>query len=472
MTDSLDLLPLAAAAAVILTATFFIRRYLRLRHIPGPFLASFSDLWLANKYWTGTQYRTLIQELHAKYGPVVRWGPTRVSFASPASIQEIYLNKPVFPKAEAYSPLTLFSNGKEIPSILAIRDEKRVSTIKRHMTGGFSQASFLKQEPQIDHVLVQFLDALKKVEDDVIPISTMLRWWSFDTINRVAFSDDLGFLKAGGTDIGGVFLGARLRFERWKTWYALPKLERLIYKNPIVSRLPSSNKNILVGLAMKRVQERQNDDEKALDKDLIGRFLAANRNHPEAVTKTDVLGLTISTIHAGSDTTAASSTMVLVNLLRTPKALSRLQEEIIAANLPVPPPFEQINSLPYLEASIQESMRVLSISPSSHPRQVPAEGATICGVWIPGGTEVSPSLPNIEMSSEIFGSNPELFQPERWLDADEKTSRSMEKHMMAFSKGSRICTGQHLAKIEMKKLFAALLTTWNVSQSAPGKVSG
>lgn len=84
--------------APIVSLVFVLVRYRRLRHIPGPLLPSLTDLWLQSKVWRGTNTAKIVPELHQKYGPVVRWGPNRVSFASPAAILDIYSTRDIFPK--------------------------------------------------------------------------------------------------------------------------------------------------------------------------------------------------------------------------------------------------------------------------------------------------------------------------------------------------------------------------------------
>lgn len=88
------------SAALVLTTFVFVlaRRYLRLRHISGPFFAKLTDFWYAIKIWRGEEYYDFIQDLHSTYGPVVRWGPNRVSFAQPEAIPAIYGTRNVLPK--------------------------------------------------------------------------------------------------------------------------------------------------------------------------------------------------------------------------------------------------------------------------------------------------------------------------------------------------------------------------------------
>jgi len=68
-----------------------------LRDIPGPFLAKFTNLWRLIETWKGHHERTM-QDLHHRYGPVVRTGPNIVSLTDPDAIEGIYGVKADLPK--------------------------------------------------------------------------------------------------------------------------------------------------------------------------------------------------------------------------------------------------------------------------------------------------------------------------------------------------------------------------------------
>lgn len=74
------------------------RRHHNLRHVPGPFLASVTDAWLSWRVWRGEYFIEIVADLHKTYGPVVRTGPNRVSFAHHEAIPEIYGTSKVYPK--------------------------------------------------------------------------------------------------------------------------------------------------------------------------------------------------------------------------------------------------------------------------------------------------------------------------------------------------------------------------------------
>lgn len=84
----------ATAIVIFLTAAvvlqFLLQRYQSgLITVPGPFLASLSNLYRFRLVWLeDVSDRSL--RLHRKYGPLLRLGPNYVSASSPESVQAIY----------------------------------------------------------------------------------------------------------------------------------------------------------------------------------------------------------------------------------------------------------------------------------------------------------------------------------------------------------------------------------------------
>jgi hypothetical protein len=68
-----------------------------LSDVPGPFLASITELWLFFHVWN--QKGTTEYELHRKYNsPILRLGPNILSFSNVEAVRTIYGYKPVFTK--------------------------------------------------------------------------------------------------------------------------------------------------------------------------------------------------------------------------------------------------------------------------------------------------------------------------------------------------------------------------------------
>lgn len=64
-------------------------------------------------------------------------------------------------------------------------------------------------------------------------------------------------------------------------------------------------------------------------------------------------------------------------------------------------------------------------------RYIPPEGTTICGVKLPGGTNVSVTAPVVHMDKTVYGEDTADFRPERWLDASPDRLKMMERSFLA-----------------------------------------
>lgn len=79
---------------------------------------------------------------------------------------------------------------------------------------------------------------------------------------------------------------------------------------------------------------------------------------------------------------------------------------------------------------------------------------TLCGVSLPAGTAVGFNATAMMRRKDIFGQDPEVFRPERFLECDEKTKMNMIHTVeLAFGYGRWMCLGKSLALIELNKIF-------------------
>lgn len=104
---------------VALGAYILYWRYIHpLAKYPGPFLASLTDIWQSYQFLTLRQPYHLT-ELHERYGPIVRYGPDKLSITEEAAIPAIYQKGARFmPKTEFYD-----AYGAAHPNVFGMRDE-------------------------------------------------------------------------------------------------------------------------------------------------------------------------------------------------------------------------------------------------------------------------------------------------------------------------------------------------------------
>ena len=96
---------------------------------------------------------------------------------------------------------------------------------------------------------------------------------------------------------------------------------------------------------------------------------------------------------------------------------------------------DRLNALPYLDAVVNEALRLGSPFPGL-PRVVPAEGAVLDNVFVPGGTVVGVPAYAQEIAEENFWPEPLAFKPQRWLPGGLGPGSYVNKSaIMTFSYG-------------------------------------
>ena len=102
-----------------------------------------------------------------------------------------------------------------------------------------------------------------------------------------------------------------------------------------------------------------------------------------SLTEEEIEALMSVTLLAGSEATATSLLSIMPDLLLTPTALLRLTNEIRTTfNEDSETTMDSVANLPYLDAIINESLRLGSSVPGILSRFVPYPGAVICGYWL------------------------------------------------------------------------------------------
>ncbi|KAL2678701.1 hypothetical protein Neosp_009452 [[Neocosmospora] mangrovei] len=148
-------------------------------------------------------------------------------------------------------------------------------------------------------------------------------------------------------------------------------------------------------------------------------------------------------IVAGSDTTATTLTYLIWSVCRDVKVKQTLVLEL--NKLPADFDDNDLRSLPYLNAVIDETLRLYAAAPSALPRVVPHGGSTLAGYYLPQDTVVSTQAWTLHRDLTLFP-NPERFDPSIWLEA----TKEMRDRVMPFGGGARVCIGKHLARMELR----------------------
>lgn len=183
--------------------------------------------------------------------------------------------------------------------------------------------------------------------------------------------------------------------------------------------------------------------------DILSLLLAVRDEAGESLSEQEILEQLLTFVVAGHETTATTLAWALYELHRSPAALARLQSDIGA--LGATPAPEALSRLPYLEAVINETMRLHLPIPIVQRRLV--RDFELKGHALPAGTMVGVA-PYLAHHREETFAEPFTFRPERF---EERTYSPFE--FMPFGGGARRCIGAAFASYEMKLVLATLLGT-------------
>src|SRR5690348_8105258 len=92
-------------------------------------------------------------------------------------------------------------------------------------------------------------------------------------------------------------------------------------------------------------------------------------------------------------------------------------------------------------------------------KEVPPEGDTIDGIFVPGGTRIGHNTLGIMRRQDIFGDDVDLFRPERWLNiSPEKRQEMVQTTELVFGYGRWGCSGKPVAFLELNKVYVEVCT--------------
>lgn len=160
---------------------------------------------------------------------------------------------------------------------------------------------------------------------------------------------------------------------------------------------------------------------------------------------------------AGSDTTSMAVQSTLLAIILNPRVYQALKSEIkaivAAKQVTCPIRDSEARKLCYLQACVFEGLRKFPPLSQLREREVPPEGDVINGHRIPGGTFIGLNAWGTQLDV-VFGDDPEVFRPERWLTTDQNQLKAMHQTLeLVFGHGSTKCLGMPMAMMELNKMI-------------------
>ncbi|KAI1336067.1 BcABA1, cytochrome P450 monooxygenase [Xylariaceae sp. FL0016] len=480
---SMNPIPLITGILLLTYLVYAGRSYRRLSHIPGPTLASLSYLYLLRVARSGRQWQ-VFRALPSQYNSsLVRVGPNELSTSDPEVLRKINGARSTYERDPWYLAARFDPHHDNVFTLLRAGPHDR---FKARIAGAYGGRETPALEPGIDLQIRALVDLLQRrcACDDgppssekgaksftLVEFAELSSYFSMDVITKAAFGEEFGYLKTD-SDIYGFLAGVR------ETWPALavaldwPALRAVLFSKPYLRWFGAKTTDVgglgkLMGVAEEVVAKRFSAHAEQ-QKDMLGSFISHGLTEQECATEALFM------IIAGFENTSTVIRQTMLYLMSTPTVYEKfkdvIRETIRDGKASWPIKYEEARRLPYLQAIIYEGLRMRPPAPGLYPKSVPPEGDEINGMFIPGGTAIGMNTGAIMQSTELFGSDAELFRPERFMEVDEVTRAEMERNVeLVFGHGRWMCAGKPVAFMELFKVFFELMRAFDFQLANPMK---
>ncbi len=181
--------------------------------------------------------------------------------------------------------------------------------------------------------------------------------------------------------------------------------------------------------------------------DVLSLLLRARDEDDEPMTDVELRDELMTLLLAGHETTATGLAFAFDLLLRNPRVLARLREELIAGDDT------------YLDAVVTETLRLRPVIDAN--ARTLTKPRTIGGWDLPAGIRVYPAIAVVHMREDLYPQSHE-FRPERFIDSEAESYA-----WLPFGGGIRRCIGASLAQAEMAEVIRTVVSSVDLQPTRP-----
>ncbi|KJZ69727.1 hypothetical protein HIM_10896 [Hirsutella minnesotensis 3608] len=162
-----------------------------LRSYPGPLGARISDLWFSSQIAPKRRAFETIQQLHQRYGPFVRIGPSALAITHPEAVETLFGSKSKCIKGDWYD-----GSASIFVTLHSTRQKEVHAPWRRLWSGAFGAQQLRGYEQRIAQVpeklIARFQDSAKT--QDALDVTELFSYFNFDVMSDLAFGHSLGTL--------------------------------------------------------------------------------------------------------------------------------------------------------------------------------------------------------------------------------------------------------------------------------------
>lgn len=311
----------AAVVVAIISMVLYKIIYDPLAHIPGPLIARFTPIWLYSLSFRGIEAST-IDQLHKKFGAVVRVAPSEVDISDGAAIHQVYVKDGGSMKNPCYKNFDI--NG--FSTIFSARDPAYRATRAKAVVSIFSQTAVQGGKGSVLRCVDNMVGKLKKEKHDAagqpVDVLNIFRSFAMDMLTTYLFKESYQGLEESilsATEFVDSFVAATRFFYLPK---AIFEFAEHVAASLDKKRLHTLRSKALVEKFAGDVVDRAMTQEKGKGETYQGRLLNAGISREETIANC------IDVMFAGTDGIAMNLSAICCYLARASEKYVRCAEQV------------------------------------------------------------------------------------------------------------------------------------------------
>ncbi|KAJ7480948.1 cytochrome P450 [Mycena latifolia] len=325
-----------------------------------------------------------------------------------------------------------------------------------------------------------------------IEVLSWLRRMTLDVIGQAGFNYQFDALNTNGkpnelnqaiTDL--LHSPEATRNHAFRLAQAMVPILKILVRKCLRMLGPKCRRLEAISLSQSKAAVKASGSGKALGgrRDLLSVLLKANLSSDipdsQRLTDEEVLGQIPTFLIAGHETTSSATAWALHALSLNIAAQSKLRTELLVLSTGNPT-MDELNSLPYLEMVVRETMRVHAsvafikrmamqddVLPLAKP-YVDKTGKAHHSLPIPKGQMMQILILGVNTDKDIWGPDAGEFKPERWEKLPDAASEVPGwGNLFTFFAGPHNCIGFRFSLVETKALLFTLIRAFEFEPAVP-----
>ena len=229
-----------------LLAVFYVasavRSWSRLRSVPGPWIASFSYVWLARVAASGRQ-ALIYRDLNKQHGSsLVRIGPNEMTTDDPELIRRMARARSAYGRDSWYLGAQFNPYHRNMFTMLDVRQHDRT---KAKTAGAYSGRETPALEPGVNEQVATLIRVIRDKyvvaapadgqppQNRLLDLAVMTSFFTMDVITKAAFGEEFGYMKTD-EDLFGFLHSIREFWPRLAMTVDVPWIRDILFSQPFL----------------------------------------------------------------------------------------------------------------------------------------------------------------------------------------------------------------------------------------------